>query len=140
MPQPAVWGPVLWKLLHGLGAIPLPEHVLLRSDASRELEWIIGHLESIITCLECKRHVEEYKKKTPYSASSIGLWLHTFHEAVNQRLGKPTGPPFTQDLGVLTGKELRMTWKEYKAKSGATGPPVKEFERHFLLCLGFLGL
>jgi hypothetical protein len=141
MPAPAAWGPSLWKVLHGLGALRFPENILLKKDAQRELLWIHTHLDTILFCEECRTHTVKYKKTAPFEVETFGLWFYTFHDAVNRRLGKEEGPPFTQDLGVLSGKEIRRAWTEFKGKCGGAGQlAVKTFERHLHLCLGFFGL
>lgn len=116
MPLPAVWGPIAWKLLHGMGArAGKPTIQLQRKDEQRYIVWLINHIEYIIPCNECRAHLQSYRKQEPVpeESSMIGAWLWTFHEAVNERLGKPEGPPFTVELGKSVN--ILQTWKEYQA-------------------------
>jgi hypothetical protein len=100
MPLPSVWGPIAWKLLHSIGNRCGKTKYLIK-DELRESIWILSHIEYIIPCMECRNHIQSHRKKHPLpnDSSLFGAWLWTFHEAVNERLGKPEGPPFTQDLG-----------------------------------------
>ena len=116
MPLPAVWGPVAWRLLHAIGAkAGRPTANSMQKDEQRYAVWLINHIEYIIPCNECRAHIQTYRKKEPVPDDSrgIGAWLWKFHEAVNERLGKPEGPPFSVTLGK--GVDVQKTWKEYLA-------------------------
>ncbi len=115
MPLPVVWGPLAWKLLHGIGyKAGKCKSQKLRIDENREALWLLHHFEIIIPCPECRLHIIQYRKKhsLPKTSSEIGVWLWNLHEAVNKRLGKSPGPPFTPDLGndVMIWKQ----WLEYQ--------------------------
>ena len=114
MPLPAVWGPIAWKLLHAIGAkAGTASTPALKRDELRYLQWLLNHLEYIIPCNECRSHIQAYRKKegVPEESSIVGAWIWTFHEAVNERLGKPEGPPFTVELGK--GENISQVWKDY---------------------------
>ena len=138
MPLPAIWGPKAWKLLHAIGSRTNPK---LPIDEKREITWLINHLEYIIPCPECRNHIIEYRKKNIFNdPSNTGAWIWTFHEAVNERLGKGEGPPFTYSLG--RDSNPLNCWKEYQEvikdsflNGNLIGKDVKEWGRHLRLWL-----
>jgi hypothetical protein len=138
------WGPYAWKLLHGIGARAGRSSEKLRKDEDREAIWLIKNLESIIPCAECRKHIAAYKKEsTPKRSEEIGEWIWKFHEAVNERLNKPRGPSFTQELGMDT--DLKEAWNDYNKvmkKELIVGNCVAEkynqWLRHFNLWRTFL--
>ncbi len=143
MPLPQVWGPIAWNLLHSIGArAGKGKQPRLRADEQREVFWLLAHLEYIIPCPECRQHIIAYRKANglPTSPDLIGSWIWNFHEAVNERLKKEAGPPFTHSLGLdINPAEI---WKSYKLcvkESFQLGHlstfDVKEWGRHFLLWL-----
>jgi hypothetical protein len=144
---PNVWGPILWSLLHTIGARAGLSSPKIYIDELRELRWLVDHLESIIPCKECRDHVQEYRRANPLpvAASAYGLWFWTFHEEVNRRLGKPSTIPFTPELGKPTdNRKLLETWKAYTnvlsdslLKGQVKGENIKEFNRHFRMWIGF---
>jgi hypothetical protein len=146
MPAPGIWGPRLWKVLHRIGYYSkYSVSDALRKDANRELYWLIQHLETIVPCPECRQHIESHRKAYPIDESQIGKWIWEFHETVNERLGKPKGPEFSDILG--NGKErLRTIWKEYTTSvfesvqmGNLPGKNISEFARHLFLWKGFMG-
>ena len=149
MPVPGIWGPRLWQVLHRIGYYSKsPVTDVLRKDASREFDWLIQHLETIVPCPECRQHIESYRKTNPIGSSSegVGKWIWEFHEAVNERLGKLKGPEYSDTLG--SGKEnLRSLWREYTKSifesvqmGHLPGKNISEFTRHLLLWQGFMGV
>ncbi len=110
MPPPSVWGPLAWTLLHGIGhRAGTCTNKKLQADERREVYWLLQHLEYIIPCAECRQHIKLYRKQAK-QANTIGEWIWTFHEAVNKRVQKPPGPPFTPELG----KNVEV-WKQWLA-------------------------
>lgn len=138
------WGPAAWNLLHGMGARAGKGVEKLRKDEEREILWLIKNLESIIPCGECRKHIGIYKKENMLKSSlEVGEWLWKFHEAVNERLGKSKGPPFTQDLGKDI--ELRKAWQDFYNTmkkelmiGNCRANLFTQWQRHFQLWLSFL--
>jgi hypothetical protein len=149
MPVPGIWGPRLWKLLHRIGyysAKYAPATDVLRKDARREFDWLIQHLETIVPCPECRQHIETHRKAFPYLYDDIGKWIWEFHEAVNERLGKPKGPEY-DDLIGSGNDNLRTLWKDYTTNiyesvqmGNLPGKNISEFARHLFLWQGFMGI
>jgi len=147
MATPVVWGPILWKMLHGIGRkVQLAPRIntILTQDQMRETTWLFTHLVTIIPCAECRRHLLSYIRSTPLPTSleDFGLWVWNLHEAVNVRLGKLPGPPFTTDLGSL---DILETWDSYRtsikdsiATGKQKGSAVIEFTRHLQLWNSFM--
>lgn len=142
MAIPSVWGPVLWSILHSLACRAGKGTSLIKckEDELRELVWLFTHLESIVSCVECKKHIEEYRKANSLPSVATGFedWLWTFHEAVNQRLGKPPGPPkeSVRMQGVDCTKAFGL-YKEIVKDSMLTGTlkgyEMREWRRHLFL-------
>jgi hypothetical protein len=136
MPLPAVWGPLAWSLLHSIGT-RAGQNVTkkLQVDENREALWLLQHLECIIPCPECRQHIKMYRKKhgLPPNSNGVGIWIWNLHEAVNQRLGKPPGPPFSS----VKGDGIWKQWLAYMncvQESFQVGHlhqiEVKEWKRH----------
>ena len=138
MPLPAIWGPLAWKLLHAIGA-RAGSSATMKKDESRECLWLLSHLEYIIPCPECRLHIIQYRKSNSLpDTNQTGAWLWTFHEAVNERLKKPEGPPFTHTLGkadnpVECWKVYKECVKECLIQGQLLSHEFMEWGRHFLL-------
>lgn len=109
---PAVWGPSIWSLLHGLAELSTtadtPE---IRIHWTRLLET----LPEILPCRDCRQHASAYIQSHPIALMKqvpvnqlyawICEWLYTFHNAVNTRLGKPL---FSQDALKTTYATINL--------------------------------
>lgn len=121
----------------------------MRNDVKREFDWLLVNLETIIPCIECRQHLEEYKRINgyPLTITDISEWIWKFHEAVNTRLGKPS-VPYRNDIGKLDPNEkVRKIWNEYVEEIAenmqigqVTGISVQKFQQHLLLWKGFCGI
>ena len=148
MPTPTIWGPKLWKVLHCIGYYSARSPEIMKRDVKREFDWLLVNLETIIPCIECRQHLEEYKKINgyPLTISDISEWMWKFHEAVNTRLGKPS-VPYRNDIGKLDPNEkIRKIWNDYLEEIAdnvqigqVTGISIQKFQQHFLLWKGFCG-
>ena len=148
MPVPGIWGPKLWQVLHRIGYYSkFPINDVLHKDATRELDWLIQHLETIVPCSECRQHIESYRKSHPICncPEGEGKWIWEFHNAVNERLGKPNGYIYSETLGN-GNDDLRSLWRAYtkcifeSVQMGhLPGKNISEFTRHLLLWQGFMG-
>jgi hypothetical protein len=96
VPSTAVWGPLLWKILH------ITAHKSGK-NANEGATWknIFNSLKNVIPCSECKMHFVKYLNATDFKLTGPGTptfrtyicqWLHTFHNVVNARIGKPIVP------------------------------------------------
>jgi hypothetical protein len=149
--KPSQWGPKLWTILHSLGYYSSQLHQdervpeIIKKDAMREVLWLLGHLETIVPCSECRQHIEEYRKTNGLVNTLEGVekWTIDFHNAVNVRLGKPV---YTEKTIHHQKILLRSVWKEYMADISQPimmghlpGDGPLEFARHLFLWKGFVG-
>ncbi len=73
-PNPKVFGPTHWALLHTYaGKNPYTK------------EWLDKFTEKI-PCEECYNHFK--KIEHPKNGENFGIWAYKTHDAVNKRLGK----------------------------------------------------
>jgi hypothetical protein len=82
-----IWGPSMWRVLHSLS--------FSISDNSREKDRkkfieFLQSLRTLLPCEDCRLHFAEYlDEHNPQKAENLAVWTFDFHNAVNQRLGKP---------------------------------------------------
>ena len=120
----------------------------MKKDVKRQVDWLLVNLETIVPCVECRLHIEEYKRVNglPGDLSDVGRWTWSFHEAVNKRLGK-SGVEFSDKLGAIErGENLKNLWLNYTTEiyqSVQTGQlpgiGIKKFKEHLFLWKGFCG-
>jgi hypothetical protein len=96
MVAPEVWGPRLWRLLHGLA------DVSNRRDIYPLWNTFLRWTTAVIPCQKCQKHMGEYWSHTTFLPkgwnymtgdqvrADIRAKLNLFHNNVNERLGKPT--------------------------------------------------
>ena len=139
-----IWGPPLWKIIHGIAYYSgkVTSNRILAIDEQREFQWLIKHLEMVIPCIECRRHVIGYRAAHPIELSvSAVKWAWEFHQAVNTRL-KKVGMDFSDDIGKDT--KLSDLWRMYLNSLETyilTGKLVRkdviEFGRHLGMWIRF---
>lgn len=115
-PEGIAWGPVLWKMLHGL-AERIGRVVANQLLQDEKLTWIniLSKLPEIIPCDECRQHYKAYLLTTPITAMKtlagpdlalfVRTWLWNLHSNVDARLKKPT-VAFTDLPGLYVGLNL----------------------------------
>lgn len=100
-PQNDEWGPLVWCILHSYAEKSgLQNHSMLQSDEGRAWPLVVKTLVAAIPCPFCRDHAAEYISSHPFVLPAeyaawhayIRTWFWAFHEAVNQRLGKPSFP------------------------------------------------
>jgi len=152
MPPPSVWGPFLWKVLHGIGdsgrgqsSTIAPSVNPFHKDKEREAIWILTHLEYCIPCKECIDHVFQFKKKVPVPKSNATIqdWICALHNSVNEKLGKANKDTVEGATGVVSRTSVLdawNAWNQYLATiqdsillGQVSGPHLREFKRHMLL-------
>lgn len=140
MPPPSVWGPPLWKVLHGLGSTTAI-HECLKRDSERESLWLLTHLEYIIPCKECTEHLLTFKRKYPVPRAhvAIGEWICRLHNSVNEKLSKEI-VPYTQRPPT----DVKGDWAAYlesikdSIQLGlVAGDKLREFVRHMGLWIRY---
>lgn len=95
-PDSVDWGPILWKMLHGLaekyGTSKIYQDEL---NLWKKLFPLTG---DIIPCDICRAHYKEYSAANPVIltgpssqvATTIQTWLWSLHNEINSENGKPT--------------------------------------------------
>jgi alpha-L-arabinofuranosidase len=99
-PGTADWGPILWKILHGL-AQKAGQGIIL-ADEIREWQKFFRLTGEMIPCDVCKAHYQQYLKEHPtmvlagYSTTQINTWVKSWywnlHNNVNTSKGVPVFP------------------------------------------------
>lgn len=99
-PTNCEWGPIIWRILHGLankyGSLMSPLY-----SKEEELFWgkLILEVEFILPCKDCRKHYKEYLLKNPISAFKklpanlrkdwIKKFFWNLHNEINIRNEKP---------------------------------------------------
>lgn len=100
-PKTSEWGPILWAILHTLAERAGNQtNEMLKVDEMRTWLVFVKSFAPIIPCEECRAHATRYIAENPfeppqsYQAWSLYIrtYFYTFHEAVNERLEKPSFP------------------------------------------------
>lgn len=104
MSDPRIWGTDLWKTLHRFSLsypqTPSREH-------KRDARAFFNAVRTLLPCPGCRVHYGRYFDKTFKSSGAVDnrenlvKWVHALHEAVNKRLGKPTGAVRVVDVARL---------------------------------------
>ena len=100
-PKTTEWGPIIWKILHTLAERAGKQtNEILKGDEMRTWFLFVKALAPILPCDECRGHATTYIAEHPFEPpESYNAWslyvrtyFYTFHEAVNERLEKPSFP------------------------------------------------
>ena len=91
--SPDVWGSAFWFINH-LGSVSAPENIPIEK---REKYWgFIDGIPEMLECDNCKVHAREYvdfhepwKDRICSSRDNLVKFFVDFHNAVNERNGKP---------------------------------------------------
>ena len=81
--DPAIWGPPLWRFLHGAAAAA--GTVTAGSVWSNVLE----AMKTGLPCQECTDHYRAWFASHPIADGSVSAWLLVLHNDVNRRRGVP---------------------------------------------------
>jgi hypothetical protein len=162
-PETADWGPLFWKLLHGLA-----EHAgSLRNSLSKTIEvlqvdevrtWILvlTMLQQTLPCDVCNKHYGEWlAAHTPSTLSGlpyseIGPWIRNYlwslHNEVNEGNDKPIFP-FEAIRSTYKGTDVTKTWKQLEPVilraiklNGLTLFPWKKWLGHVRMLQGIYGV
>ena len=107
-PANAAWGPILWKILHGLAE--RSQRSSLPADEVREWITFLKTTGEVLPCDECRAHYHRYSHQNPlthfatipYSLlkTSLKTWLWQLHADIRTEYG----------LSVLPYSELEATY------------------------------
>ena len=149
VPENVEWGPVFWKLLHGMaersGKNNRPED---QEDEKKLWINLLNDLEKVIICVDCREHFQSYKTSNPVELPEkykdfhqyIKRWIYNLHEEVNARLGKPSfayeNIQKTEDLR-RTLKVLSVVIQKGMHSSAVTILSWQKWVKHVRFLLGF---
>lgn len=103
MADPRIWGTDAWKTMHRF-SLAYPQRPSI--DQQRAARQFFDSMTYLLPCIGCRVHYAQYLKKTlnrkaVSSRDELVKWVYNLHEAVNHRLGKPTGVVQICDLPRL---------------------------------------
>lgn len=151
------WGPLLWKLLHGLAEkLGTQKPEILAADEAREMVLILRGLEVIMPCEKCRKHYKEYRVKNPYDIFAqrrgLGLkrgvreWLYMLHETVNKKNGTESQLLLENMESMYKDVKIQDAWtplNQVLMTSVSSGlilsENLKSFRRHLSLLLTAIG-
>jgi hypothetical protein len=99
-PTNCSWGPILWKILHGL-ADKYGTTVSKMFEKDQEILWprFIEQTQKIIPCEECRDHYATYvKKNDPAILKTLppeeaAAWIQNFYLTMHNKVNKYTEKP-----------------------------------------------
>ena len=118
-PDASEWGPILWRILHGIAERSgRASSVLSQGDERRALIRIMNSLVKVIPCPSCKEHYEVYLKEHPVNKVIMDIpyrdlqaymkkWFWELHNWVNESLQHPI-----YDFAGLTAQYGRTNIRE----------------------------
>ncbi len=121
-PENAEWGPLFWRLLHGMAEFAGKQtDILLQGDERREWVKVFNLLKFTLPCDICRNHYTEYLTAHPAEVildmpyKDLGLWIRTYwwtlHNHINEGNSKPVFP-WDSVSTTYKGTDVRKTWKE----------------------------
>lgn len=102
-PENAEWGPLFWKILHGLAELSGKQiYAVLQDDERRAWVNVLTHLQPTLPCDFCRNHYKEWLAEHPPSIllklnySEIRVWIRNYlwslHNRINEGNDKPIFP------------------------------------------------
>jgi hypothetical protein len=142
-PENAEWGPIFWRILHGLAErAGTLTNVLLQGDERRTWIMLLTKIQDTLPCDVCRDHFGRWLAQypvsglltIPYDAFGrwIRLWLFALHNEVNEGNDKPV---FSEaDLrAVYKDVSITATWRALepvmKKAIGLNGVPLLAWKR-----------
>ena len=159
MPDPAIWGPALWTILH-VAAERAGQNTLvpLRADEVRELEMLIKSFPVTLPCAICQTHAGQYLathrfnwtgKSGPEARNIISRYLYDFHDHVNKNKATPTvSPPYEEIQAKYTAiaslnEHVNIVYRELMRAINfniVKHDAAQKFRRHLSSLRGFIGI
>lgn len=157
-PEASVWGPIVWKILHGVAErVGSTSFSLYHADERRLLISLFKSLGKMIPCPTCKEHYAAYTKENDFEApiKTLSYWdlneyvrryVWDLHNWVNQSNNKPEFP-FDQLTPIYKGTNIRAAIKELRQPlelaiqlSGNQILAYQEFSKHLTMLLSLYGV
>jgi hypothetical protein len=136
-----VWGPLVWRLFHRIADISDRNDIYLLWNS------VLRSTANTLPCELCRHHMSEYwahvrfipknwnELEGPLIRTQIREKIHAFHNAVNQRLGKPNYElaPLPTDRNAVKAEIQEVYDKLCELWSGISG--MIEWKRNVLLLI-----
>jgi hypothetical protein len=120
-PETADWGPLFWKLLHGLAEYSGKQNdVNLQEDERRNWIQVFARLQFCIPCDICRGHYSQWTHSNPFTElktipyTEVGHWIRNWffrlHNEINEGNDKPL---FEESALSETYKNIniKQAWK-----------------------------
>ena len=99
-PENAEWGPLFWKILHGLAEMAgRQKDAVLQGDEVRTWIQVLTQMKQCLPCDICREHYSRWLAAHPVdglgkmSYKDVGLWIQTYlfdlHNEINEGNDKP---------------------------------------------------
>lgn len=102
--SPSIWGPLVWRILHGLAKIYDYDTLCTACDSPAKCQHAFAAflliLKTILPCHDCRSSYSQYMARTSqqlveaFATSEVMLYVFHLHNMVNEKLGKPKFGPF----------------------------------------------
>jgi len=120
-PQNAEWGPLFWKLLHGLAELcGTQTNINIKSDEVRLWVLVLTQLKITLPCDICRTHYSDWLVDHPPESISkleyselqtwIKRYLWTLHNIINIGNNRPEFP-WTDLTETYKGINITETWR-----------------------------
>jgi hypothetical protein len=120
-PENAEWGPLFWKLLHGLAELSGKQgNVNLQKDEVRTWIQILDVLKNVLPCDICRAHYVEWLLQHDVNVllsmnySLVNNWVRNYlwslHNTINEGNDKPIFS-FDQLVSTYKGVDIKEAWK-----------------------------
>jgi hypothetical protein len=120
-PETADWGPLFWKLLHGLAELAGKQtDAVLRVDEVRLWIQVIEKIQSTLPCDVCRDHYGRWIAAKPPSVlttlpySEVGRWIQEYwfflHNEINEGNEKPV-ITFSELGPLYKGTNVTASWR-----------------------------
>lgn len=120
-PENAEWGPLFWKILHGLAEQCGKQiNINIQNDERRAWIQLLKHMQQTLPCDICRNHYSEWIQEHPvdsiltmqYSSVNqwIRTWLWTLHNTINE--GNNLAIFLFEDLTTTySGVNITSVWR-----------------------------
>jgi hypothetical protein len=151
------WGPLLWRILHGMAEYTGKQGTaLLATDEVNEMIFCLRDLEHIMPCPMCRSHYRAWRKDHPLEQiaalrgsafrEAVRLWLYNLHENVNRQRDVVSNITISDCETLYMNIPIRDIWIEYgKIIQGSlytrqvSLSALQNFTRHFTLFRKLVG-
>jgi hypothetical protein len=93
--NPDTWGPAVWSIFHIIACRIGKSGI--DTDQIREMEFVLGHLPTVLPCPTCQGHMRSYLVTYPFQCDKLRgeelctyarTWMMNFHNAVRGSKGQ----------------------------------------------------